>query len=248
MDKVALSTAFSALLDLLSRLRGPGGCPWDALQTDSTIRMYVLEEAYEVVDAVERGSPEDVCQELGDLLFQILFLASLGEERGEFDFVDVIEKITEKMRGRHPHVFGEVKVNNAQEVAENWQEIKKKEKEESDIFSALLQGLPRDLPALLKAHRLSERASRADFDDSFMKQGWGRVEAQYGRLKRAVSIEDKRQIGRELGDLLFGMASLAREWGLNAEDLLRETNRRHIERVSGSKKAQITKSNAKKLK
>ncbi len=248
MDKDALSRAFSALIDLSSKLRAPGGCPWDALQTDSTIRMYVLEEAYEVVDAVERGSPEDVCQELGDLLFQILFLASLGEERGEFDLVDVIVKITEKMRGRHPHVFGEVKVNNAQEVAENWQEIKKKEKEESDIFSALLQGLPRDLPALLKAHRLNERASRADSSDPFMKQGWGRVEAQYRRLERAVSVEDKGQIGRELGDLLFGMASLAREWGLNAEDLLREANRRFIERITESEKAQVTESNVKKLK
>ena len=123
MDKNELFRGLSALYDLISRLRGTDGCPWDALQTDTTIRMYLLEEAYEVLDAVERGSPEDVCQELGDLLFQIIFLASLAEERGDFDFVRVIERITEKMKGRHPHVFGQTPVRDVEEVAQNWQEL-----------------------------------------------------------------------------------------------------------------------------
>jgi MazG family protein len=239
MDKDALSRSLFALIDLLSKLRGPDGCPWDALQTDSTIRMYVLEEAYEVVDAVERGSPEDVCQELGDLLFQILFLASLGEERGEFDFVDVIERITEKMKGRHPHVFGTVEVNSAEEVAENWQEIKKREKGSPETSSSLLQGLPVDLPALMRAHRLNERALQTDLDGVVCTKGWSGVEARFAKLKQAVSSEDKKQIGREVGELLFEMANLARDWGLNAENLLRESNQRFIEGFNEAEKALI---------
>ncbi len=239
MDKDALFRSLSALIDLLSRLRGPDGCPWDALQTDSTIRMYVLEEAYEVVDAVEKGRPDDVCQELGDLLFQILFLASLGEERGEFDFVDVVERITEKMKGRHPHVFGTVKVNNAEEVAENWQEIKKREKGSSATSSSLLQELPVDLPALLKAHRLSERALDADIDGFVDTNVWSGVEARFAKLRQAISSEDKKQIGREIGNLLFGMANLARDWGLNAENLLRESNQRFTEGFNEAEKARV---------
>ena len=245
MDKDALSKSLFALIDLLSRLRGPDGCPWDALQTDSTIRMYVLEEAYEVVDAVERGRPEDVCQELGDLLFQILFLASLGEERGEFDFVDVIERITEKMKERHPHVFGTIEVNNAEEVAENWQEIKKREKDSPETSSLLLQGLPVDLPALLRAHRLIERALQADLDRFVDKKVWSGIEARFEKLKQAVSSEDKKEIGKEVGELLFGMANLARDWGLNAESLLRESNQRFIERVNETEKALLEGDNTK---
>ncbi|MBN1831579.1 MAG: nucleoside triphosphate pyrophosphohydrolase [Deltaproteobacteria bacterium] len=239
MDKEALSRSLFALIDLLSRLRGPNGCPWDALQTDSTIRMYVLEEAYEVVDAVERGCPDDVCQELGDLFFQILFLADLGEERGEFDFVDVVERITEKMKGRHPHVFGTVVVNNAEEVAENWQEIKKREKGSPGTSFSLLQGLPADLPALLKAHRLNERALQADLDGFVDKNAWSGVETRFAKLKKAVSSEDKKQIGIEMGNLLFDMANLARDWGLNAENLLRESNQRFIERFNEAEKALV---------
>ena len=242
MDKDALSESLFALIDLLTSLRGPDGCPWDALQTDSTIRMYVLEEAYEVVDAVERGCPEEVCQELGDLLFQILFLANLAEERGEFDFVDVMERITEKMKGRHPHVFGTVEVNSAEEVAENWQEIKKREKDSLDTPSSLLQGLPADLPALLRAHRLSQRARQADFEGLVGGEGWSDVEARFEELKHAVSSEDKKQIGRKVGELLFGMADLARGWGLNAEDLLRKSNQKFIERVNEAEKTPIKES------
>ena len=128
MDSDRLSKAIVALTNLVARLRGPEGCPWDARQTDSTIKIYLIEEAFEVLDAIEKSSPEDVCLELGDLLFQVLFLARLADERNEFDFIDVVEKITKKMIHRHPHVFGEVKVNSAEDVANNWANIKKAEK------------------------------------------------------------------------------------------------------------------------
>ena len=162
MELNRLSSAIVELARLVGRLRSPGGCPWDARQTDSTIKMYLLEEAYEVLEAVEGSSPMDVCQELGDLLFQILFLAQLAAEREEFDFTDVVEGITEKMIHRHPHVFGGVSVETAEDVALNWAKIKREEKKEAGRTTSQLDGVPEGLPALSRAHRLSERATRAD--------------------------------------------------------------------------------------
>ncbi|MBL6978842.1 MAG: MazG family protein, partial [Desulfobacteraceae bacterium] len=159
MDINRSADAIRSLVKLVARLRGPGGCPWDAEQTDDTIKIYLLEEAYEVLDALEGVSPREVCSELGDLLFQILFLAQLASERGEFDFNEVVEGITEKMTRRHPHVFGDTRVDGAEDVASNWVKIKRKETGRPKSTSFLLQSVPSDLPALLRAHRLSERAS-----------------------------------------------------------------------------------------
>lgn len=237
MDMHKLSQALLALRDLVFRLRGTDGCPWDILQTDATIKMYLLEEAYEVLDAIERGEPADVCQELGDLLFQIIFLVSLAEEREEFDLVEVVEQIAEKMRYRHPHVFGEVKVGSAEEVAYNWQKLKKREKEESESLSVQLRGLPIDLPALLRAHRLSERASRASLHGSDAEVEWVEVERHFKELKKAVSTSDKEWVGQQMGEILFALASLARDRGLNAESLLRQRNQEFIQRVEKMEQA-----------
>ncbi len=237
MDAHKLSKALLALHDLVSRLRGTDGCPWDALQTDATIKMYLLEEAYEVLDAIERGEPVDVCQELGDLLFQIIFLVRLAEERGEFDMVEVLEQIGEKMRYRHPHVFGQAKVGSAEEVADNWQKLKKREKEASESLSAQLRGVPIDLPALLRAHRLDDRASRASLDRADREAVWIKVEKNFEELKKAVSTSDKGQIGQQMGEILFGLASLARDWGLNAESLLRQVNQKFIQRAEEREQA-----------
>jgi tetrapyrrole methylase family protein/MazG family protein len=237
MDANRLSKALLDLRDLVFRLRGDNGCPWDILQTDATIKMYLLEEAYEVLDAIERGKPADVCQELGDLLFQIMFLVSLAEERGEFDLVEVVERIAEKMRYRHPHVFGEVKVGSAEEVADNWQKLKKREKKEPESLSAQLRGLPLDLPALLRAHRLSERASRASLHGSVVEVEWGKVERHFRELQKAVSTSDKEWIGQQMGEILFALASLARDQGLNAESLLRQTNQEFVQRVEETEQA-----------
>jgi MazG family protein len=207
------------------------GCPWDILQTDATIKMYLLEEAYEVLDAIDRGEPADVCQELGDLLFQIIFLVSLAEERKEFDLLEVVEQIAEKMRYRHPHVFGEAKVRSAEEVAYNWQRLKSREKEEPESLSVKLRGVPIDLPSLLRAHRLSERASRASLYESDAEAEWVTVERNFKELKKALSTLDKDRIGQHMGELLFRLASLARDRGLNAENLLRQANRDFIQKV-----------------
>jgi MazG family protein len=229
MNKDQLARALIALSDLVSRLRGPEGCPWDREQTDSSIKMYLLEEAYEVLDAIENGSPEGVCEELGDLLFQIIFLASLAEARGEFDFTEVMEKIASKMIRRHPHVFGGAQVKNPAEVSRNWAEIKKAEKGASDAIQPLLERVPIDLPALMRAHRLIERALQSNMDLKNETKIRETVHKEYEELQRAIAEEDKERIGILVGELLFSLANLARHFGSNAEDALRGANKKFIE-------------------
>jgi len=230
MDHTELDNAVNALADLVARLRAPDGCPWDAKQTMHTVRLYLLEEAYEVTDAIERGVGEEVCSELGDLLFQVVFIAYLGEERGEFDLVKVIEKIVEKMIRRHPHVFGNVRVKNVEEVAANWAKIKETEKEFKEESRSFLNHVPANLPALQRAHRLSERASKVGFDWPDKESIWEKVEEETSELREAIEKEDPERVGIELGDLLFSLVNLARRWELNAEDVLRVTNRKFIRR------------------
>lgn len=230
-----MSLAVKALIDLVARLRSPGGCPWDAKQTDSTIKQYLLEEAYEVLDAIEKTSPADVCEELGDLLFHIIFLARLASERREFDFVDVVENITRKMIRRHPHVFGETRVNNAEEVVENWAVIKKREKVHA-VDASALDGIPQDLPALMKTHRLGERASRIGFGRNNTASGWNEAAEKFRGLEAAVADGDKAFVGQKIGELLFCLAGLSRAWGHNGEHLLRVQNRRFSEQVADHEK------------
>jgi MazG family protein len=227
-DSKQLSNSMDGLVDLLARLRSPGGCPWDAKQNDSSIKLYLLEEAYEVLDAVEKASPSDVCQELGDLLFQIIFLARLAEERDEFGFSDVVEKITEKMIRRHPHVFGSVQVNGAEEVADNWARIKEAEKKNSGEQPSTLSSIPRNLPALLRAHRLSERSAKISENSPSEEDSWENVIGSFEALREALRHKDKAALGCEIGRHLLGLANLARVWGLNSEHLLRTANNEFI--------------------
>jgi tetrapyrrole methylase family protein / MazG family protein len=227
MDKNELAKTFLDLCDLVYRLRGPGGCPWDAKQTEETIKTYLLEEAYEAVDAVDRGDSEDLCHELGDLLFQILFLATIAEEKGRFELVGVIKEITRKMIRRHPHVFGAAKAADAEEVAENWEKIKMQERGLPETSSGLMESVPSNLPALLRAHRLMERAARLKPDHKDM---WGEVQDAFRRLSEVPAKEDGKAIKQGIGDLLITLVGLARQGGLNAEHVLREANERFVER------------------
>jgi MazG family protein len=236
MDPDKLSKAIIRLVELVKRLRGPNGCPWDAEQTDSTIKVYLLEEAYEVIEAVERSSPEDVCMELGDLLFQILFLTRLAEERGEFDILEVAKNITEKMIRRHPHVFGDAEVNGPEDVAANWVRIKRQEKELSGKSIDILTSVPLNLPALLRAHRLSERAARTNFDWETKNGVWEKVQEEFKELGEVIDEDDAAGVGEELGDLLFSLVNLARHWGFNAEDLLRLANQKFVNRFQKMEK------------
>lgn len=233
MDSDKLSKAIARLAGLVSKLRGPGGCPWDAEQTDSSIKNYLLEEAYEVVEAVETSCPQDVCEELGDLLFQILFLSHLAEERGEFDLVEVLERIETKMIRRHPHVFGDKKVSNSEEVTINWDRIKREEKTASPLDS-----VPLNLPALQRAHRITERSSQMglfdDDPDNHLKEMKGAVE----RLSAAIDEQDGDRFEKQMGELLFASVNMSRKWGFNPENLLREKTASFLNRIGmGSGKA-----------
>ncbi len=230
MDHNALESAISRLAELVARLRAPGGCPWDAKQTMYSVRMYLLEEAYEVLDAIERELPEEVCEELGDLLFQVVFIAYLGEEKGEFDLVTVIEKIIEKMIRRHPHVFGNTRVRNEREVASNWAKIKEGEQKGEKEERSFLERIPVALPALERAHRMSERASKVGFDWESRDAVWKKVKEEVAELDQAVKKHDPAMVGEEIGDLIFSLVNLARHWELNGEDLLRMANRKFIQR------------------
>ena len=229
MDSERLTKAIIALVELVARLRSPNGCPWDAQQTDSSIKVYLLEEAYEVLDAIEKSSPQDICMELGDLLFQILFLAQLAAERKEFDFIKVVEKVTQKMVQRHPHVFGGTKVDGAEDVAVNWARIKANEKGAAQKTSSFFESIPSNLPALLRAHRLSERASKLNSDWTGEEEIRDKILEQFELLKSAINRQDKNLVGKEMGGLLFNLVSLSRHWGFNAENLLRLANQEFLE-------------------
>jgi MazG family protein len=237
MDQIRLGNAVNALVELVGRLRGPGGCPWDAEQTAHSVRMYILEEAYEVVDAIEGGEPGEVCSELGDLLFQIVFVAYLAEEEDRFDLVEVLDKITEKMTRRHPHVFGDVKVRNAEEVAVNWATIKKTERGPAQGRESFLRHVSANLPALQRAHRLGERASKAGFDWPDKEAVWEKVQEEMDELKDAMAGKEDAKVEEELGDLLFSLVNLARHWDLSAEGLLRRANAKFVDRFERMEKA-----------
>jgi len=230
MDAQRLAAAMRSLMELVDRLRGPGGCPWDAEQTDATVRIYLLEEAYEVMEAIEGSSPQEVCAELGDLLFQILFLARLASERGEFDLIEVIEGITRKMIRRHPHVFGDAEIQNVDDVSSNWTRIKRRENSGSKDTSFFLRSIPSALPALLRAHRLSERASKVGFDWADRHGVLNKVLEELEELGAAIRDGDEEGFSEEMGDLLFSLVNLARHTGANAEDLLRRANQKFMER------------------
>ena len=229
-QKEKLCDALISLLEIMERLRAPDGCPWDAQQTEQTLKVYLLEEAYEVLDAIEKEDPEALCEELGDLFFQIIFLTQLAKEKGKFTFLNVMERIRDKMIRRHPHVFGEKKVRDAQEVVDNWVKIKRQEKKEKP--EEVLNRVPASLPALLRAHRLSERAARFGFDWKDKEQVWEKVKEEFLELKTAMEEKSAEKVKEEIGDLIFSLVNLSRHWGFNAEDILRQTNTKFTDRFN----------------
>jgi len=219
------------LVELMQRLLAPGGCPWDREQTYASLRRYVLEEAHEVIDAIDAGDLSGLREELGDLLLQVVFLAELGRRDAAFGPDDVIRTLCEKLVRRHPHVFGEVTVTGAAEVLRNWEAIKAEEK-----ARGLLDGVPRSLPALGRAQRISERVSRVGFDWADAQGSRQKVQEELGELDEAVASADRDRVQQELGDLLFALVNFARHQGVNAEAALAKTADRfaarfaHVER------------------
>lgn len=229
--------SFLELVSLVETLRGPKGCPWDRKQTVSTVKMYLLEECYEVLDAIEKEDVHEECLELGDLLFMIIFLTQFSKEKGEFDIGDVIENIIRKMKNRHPHVFGDAVVNSPDEVSENWQKIKMEEKGGVKEKASLLREVPSNLPALLRAHRLSDKASKVGFDWKDKSEIWSKVSEEYNELSHAVSAGKKAEVEEELGDLIFSLVNLARHWKLNSENVLGEANKKFLNRFEKMERA-----------
>jgi len=218
--------SLTSLQDVVARLRAPGGCPWDREQTHRSLRPELLEETYEVLEALDAGNVDKLCEELGDLLLEVIFHIQLAAEAGEFKLPQVIKGIVTKLKRRHPHVFGEVKVSGASEVLRHWEEIKR---EERGGKGSVLEGVPRTSPALARAQDLQRRAARVGFDWPDVEGVVAKVAEEVRELKGAEGTEEKE---RELGDLLFSLVNLARWLDVDAESALRATNARFAKRFA----------------
>ena len=215
-------SSFDKLVGIMKRLHDPGGCPWDREQTHESLKPYLLEETYEVLEAIDTGPDEHLAEELGDLLLQIVFHAEIAESAGQFTIEDVIEGIIEKLIRRHPHIFGDTTVDGSAQVIKNWEEIKRGEKRARKNGS-VLDGLPKSLPALIKARRIQEKVSRVGFDWEHTEDVMLKVDEELRELKEASRSRNREAIEEELGDLLFAVANLARFVSLCPEDALRKT-------------------------
>jgi MazG family protein len=220
---------FPRLVELMQRLLAPDGCPWDREQSFESLRRYVLEEACEVIDAIDQRDMPLLTEELGDLLLQVVFLAELGRARGLFGPDDVVRGIVEKLVRRHPHVFADAAVTSAEDVARQWEVIKATEKAAP---RPLLDNVPRSLPPLERARRLSERVSRVGFDWPDATGSRAKVDEELAELDRAIAAGDKAEMQSELGDLLFSLVNLARQHGLDAGAALQGTSDRFCERFA----------------
>ena len=218
--------SWTDLLEIMERLRAPEGCPWDRAQTLETLRTFVIEEAYEVVEAGKGGDPEELKEELGDLLLQIIFQARIAEEEGWFTIDNVIQAISHKMVTRHPHVFGDDTAHTPEEVLEKWERRKNRQKE-----GGLWENIPSSLPALLKAYRLGDRAAQLGFDWKRPEDVIEKIEEELTELAAARRNGDLPKVREELGDLLFALSQLSRHLDVEPEDALQGTNDKFIRRM-----------------
>ncbi len=217
---------FSTLVEIIALLRSPGGCPWDRKQTHESLRKNLLEEAYEVLEAMDEADAEKLSEEFGDLLLQIVLHSQIAAESGEFTVNDVIRKINEKLIYRHPHVFGDVKVKDADEVTVNWEALKKKERQKE---ASMLDGVPENMPALAYSQAIQGRVARVGFDWQEDSGVLEKMAEEIGEFKAADSQQRKED---EFGDILFTLANFARRQGIDLESALRKSNRRFYKRFS----------------
>lgn len=220
--------SFDELVTLMKRLRAPGGCPWDREQSMKDLRAYVVEESYEVIDAINSSDMAGLREELGDFLLQAVFLAEIAEEEGHFDIYDAIGAIHHKLVSRHPHVFGDVKAETADEVLVNWEKLKGEERKLKD--EGILSGVPKSLPALLKSMRLTEKAANVGFDWEKPEDIFEKIDEEIDELKSAIRSKDRAEIEHEVGDLLFTVCNIARRLGIQPEEALQATNQRFTTR------------------
>ncbi len=228
--------ALQQLIDVIAKLRSPdGGCPWDLAQTQETLIPYVIEEAYEVVDAIRSGNQDAIREELGDLLLQVVLQSQVASDEGKFTLKEVAQGITEKLIRRHPHVFGDVEVQNAEEVHQNWEKIKAAEKgetpEAAQLLSRKLSRYARTLSPLTAGMKISQKAAAAGFEWDNVEGVWAKFEEELAELKEALATEDKAHQEAELGDLLFTIINVARWHDLDPTAALQGTNQRFIQRL-----------------
>jgi tetrapyrrole methylase family protein/MazG family protein len=218
---------FQRLVNIMAQLRAPGGCPWDREQTHESIKPYLIEETYELIEAIDNKDDIAIREELGDLLLQVVFHAEIAKERGAFDIADVVDTVSEKMVSRHPHVFGNAKFDTPEAVLQQWTDRKK---EEGKFRESALDGVPNHLPSLLRAHRLQSRAARVGFDWKDISDVLQKLDEELHEFKSAMKKKDKDAIEEELGDVFFSLVNVSRFLRINAEEALRKTIGKFISR------------------
>lgn len=219
--------ALGRVLDTLDLLRVK--CPWDAKQTNESLRPNTIEETFELADALINNDTSNIAKELGDVLLHIFFYSKIGEEKGEFDIAEVADKLNDKLIFRHPHVFGDTHVNNSKDVELNWEQLKLKEKNGN---KRVLAGVPRALPALIKADRIQEKAANVGFDWESKEQVWDKVKEEMTEVEAEISSKEMDKLEAEFGDLLFSVVNAARLYGVNPENALERTNKKFIQRFN----------------
>lgn len=219
--------AFGRLLDVLDELRVK--CPWDRKQTNESLRPNTMEEVYELCDALMKDDKKNICKELGDVLLHVVFYAKIGSETGDFDIKDVCDRLCDKLIFRHPHVFGEVKADTAEQVSENWEQIKLKEK---DGNKSVLSGVPEALPSLIKAYRIQDKARNVGFDWEDRVQVWDKVKEEISEFESEVATMDKDKAEAEFGDVMFSLINAARLYKINPDNALEHTNQKFIRRFN----------------
>jgi len=239
-DVISAGRAFQELVDIMARLRGADGCPWDREQTIESLRGFVLEETYEVLDAIDRGDHEALRGEIGDLLFEGVFLAQIESDEGRFTVVDSLRAIAQKLVRRHPHIFGTTgtRIRTPTQVVEQWEQIKAREQQEAgESRRSILRGIPKSMPSLLRAHEIGTRVAAVGFDWAKRTDVVDKIEEEVAELRRAVEGEGRARAEEEMGDLLFSIANLARKLGIEPESALRKANEKFSGRFEAVERA-----------
>ncbi|WP_042220773.1 bifunctional methyltransferase/pyrophosphohydrolase YabN [Oceanobacillus manasiensis] len=230
VSEALLNHTFTRLREVISILRSPEGCPWDRKQTHESLREYAIEEVYELIDAIDNQDDENIIEELGDILLQVMLHSQIGEDDGYFTVDDVIRAVTDKMIHRHPHVFADRQVESVEEVYKNWDELKKEEK--PGDRTSVLDGVPKNLPSLAKAVKLQKKAAKTGFDWDEAKDIWAKLMEELDEVKKAISLNNKEEVEKEFGDILFVIANLSRYYKINPEVALNRTNQKFTSRFS----------------
>jgi tetrapyrrole methylase family protein / MazG family protein len=224
---------FERLLEIMRRLREPGGCPWDREQTRVSLKPFLVEETYEVLEAIESADVRALQEELGDLLFQVVFHAQIAAEHGEFDMAGLLARLADKMVTRHPHVFAKANVATPDEALAQWEAIKQREAHDAGRRRSVIDGVPRALPSLLRAQRITSKASRVNFDWPDAQAAWTKVEEECREAAAALSADDRARLQEELGDVLFSVVNVARLASIDAEEALQGAIEKFRRRFTG---------------